>query len=91
MPPPAPSTFTFQIIDGRAAVRADCNQCTGSAVVGTDTVTVGPAMACTRAFCTVSAPYDTTFVQVLSGDSQADVDGDRLTFRSTRGTLRFRR
>jgi heat shock protein HslJ len=89
--PPAASTFTFQVVDGRAAVKADCNQCGGGALVGGDTVTVGPALACTRAFCTLSAPYDTTFVQMLSGDNDAAVDGDTLTLRSPRGTLRFRR
>jgi heat shock protein HslJ len=89
--PPAGSTFTFQVADGRAAVKADCNQCGGSATLGAETVTVGPAMACTRAFCTLSAPYDTTFVQMLSGDNQAVVDGETLMLRSARGTLRFRR
>jgi heat shock protein HslJ len=88
--PPAASTFTFQVVDGRAAVKADCNQCGGAATLGADSVTVGPALACTRAYCTLSAPYDTTFVQILSGDNDAAVDGNTLTLRSTRGTLRFR-
>jgi heat shock protein HslJ len=89
--PPAGSTFTFEVVEGRAAVKADCNQCGGNAVIGSDTVTVGPAVACTKAYCTLSAPYDTTYVQVLSGDNDANVDGGTLTLRSARGTLRFRR
>ena len=89
VPPPANSTFTFQILDGRAGVRADCNQCGGAASVGLASVTVGPELACTRAFCSSSAPYDTTFVQVLAGENFARVDGNTLTFQSTRGTLVF--
>jgi heat shock protein HslJ len=85
------ATFTFQVTtEGRAAVRADCNQCGGAASVGAGTVTVGPALACTRAFCS-TAPFDTRYVQMLSGDSAAEIDGDTLTLRSDRGTLRFQR
>ena len=89
--PPAPSTFTFQVADGRASVKADCNQCGGAAVVSEDSITVGPALACTRAFCTLSAPYDTEFVQLLSGDNTATVEGDTLILQSPRGVLRFRK
>jgi heat shock protein HslJ len=91
VPPPANATFTFQILDGRAGVRADCNQCGGTATIGVNSLTVGPTLACTRAFCSTSAPYDTTFVQVIAGDNLASVDDDTLTLQSDRGTLRFRR
>ena len=89
-PPPATATFSLQISDGRAGIRADCNQCGGQAAVGTNMVTVGPGVACTRVFCP-SAPYDDTFVRILSGESEATIDGDSLTLRSDRGVLRFRR
>ena len=89
-PPPGTATFSLQISDGRAGIRADCNQCNGQAVIGTDRVTVGPAVACTRAFCS-SAPYDNTFVQMLAGESAATIEGESLTLRSDRGVLRFRR
>ena len=88
--PPAGVVFSMEIIDGRAAVRADCNRCNGAAAVGDSTVTVGPLMACTRAFCP-SAPLDDTFLKLLSGDSTATIAGDTLTLRSDRGVLRFRR
>jgi heat shock protein HslJ len=87
--PPA-STFSLNVVDGRAGIRADCNQCNGSAAVGPSTLTVGPTVACTRAFCP-TAPYDTQFVQVLSGESDASIDGSVLTLRSSRGVLRFSR
>ena len=89
-PPPGTATFSLQISDGRAGIRADCNQCNGQAAVGADTVTVGPGVACTRAFCS-TAPYDTQFVQVLSGESDASIDHGVLTLRSSRGVLRFSR
>lgn len=90
IPPPETATFSFQIADGRAGIRADCNQCGGQAVVGANTLTVGPAVICTRVFC-ASAPFDTTFVQILSGESAATIESDILTLRSDRGVLRFRR
>lgn len=89
-PPPGTATFSLQIADGRAGIRADCNQCGGPAAIGGNTVTVGPAVACTRVFCP-SAPYDDTFVRILSGESEATIEGDSLTLRSDRGVLRFRR
>ncbi len=89
-PPPATTMFSLEISDGRAGIRADCNQCNGQATVGTNSVTVGPGVACTRAFCS-SSPYDNTFVQILAGESAATIEGDALTLRSDRGVLRFRR
>ena len=88
--PPDGVVFSIEIVDGRAAVRADCNRCNGLAAVGENTVTVGPLMACTRAFCP-SAPLDDAFLKLLSGESAATIDGDTLILRSDRGVLRFRR
>lgn len=88
--PPAGSTFSLEIADDRAAIRADCNRCNGPAAVGADTVTVGPLLACTRAFC-ASAPFDDAFVRILAGEGPATIDGNTLTLRSDRGVLRFRR
>lgn len=89
--PPVGSTFGFQIVDGRAAVTADCNRCNGTAAIGDNSLTVGPTLACTRAFCTTSAPFDTTFVRILAAESVANIDGSLLTLRSERGILRFTR
>src|SRR5687768_2877919 len=77
--PPPRSTFAFQIVDGRAAVTADCNRCSGVAAVGDDTLTLGPALACTRAYCTTSAPFDNVFVRLLAAESTARIDGNVLT------------
>lgn len=60
-------------------------------MVGDDEVTFGPVLACTRAYCTTSAPFDNVFVQILVAESRASIQGDTLTLRSERGVLRFRR
>jgi heat shock protein HslJ len=87
--PPGASTFGFEIVDGRAAVTADCNRCNGSAMVEGSTLTMGPALACTRAYC-ASAPYDDTFLRLLADRNAASIDGEILTLRSERGMLRFK-
>jgi heat shock protein HslJ len=88
--PPVGATFLMEISGGRAAVTADCNRCNGPAIVGGTTLTVGPAMACTRAFC-ASAPLDDVFLKLLAGESAASIEGDVLALRADRGILRFRR
>jgi heat shock protein HslJ len=88
--PPAGAISSVEVVDGRAAIRADCNRCNGPAVVGASTLTIGPLLACTRAFC-ASAPFDDAFLRMLAGESAAALDGNTLTLGSDRGVLRFRR
>ena len=88
--PPAGAISSVEVADGRAAIRADCNRCNGPAVVGASTLTVGPPLACTRAFC-ASAPFDDAFLRMLAGESAATLAGDTLPLGSDRGVLRFRR
>lgn len=90
IPPPPGVFFRMEIADGRAAITADCNRCNGPGTVGDSTVTIGPTLACTRAFC-ASAPLDDIFLRLLAGESSATLDGDRLTLRSERGVLHFQR
>jgi heat shock protein HslJ len=88
--PPIGAPFSLEIVDGRAQVVADCNRCSGTVVVGTTTITTGPVLACTRAFCQ-SAPFDDRFLRILGGKSTATIDDGVLTLRSDRGVLRFQR
>ena len=88
--PPAGAIFSMEIANGRAAVRADCNRCNGSATIAATTLTVGPALACTRAFCS-SAPFDDVFLRILSGESRAFLEGNYLSLHADRGILRFGR
>jgi heat shock protein HslJ len=83
---PDPPRFTVRFgPDGRVAVRADCNVCSGSwSLEGGALLTSG--LACTRAFCS-SAPLDTQFVAVLEGRSTTREAGGRLVLASGRGRL----
>jgi heat shock protein HslJ len=90
MASPAGTVFSIEVADSRVAVVADCNRCNGPTVVGRSTITVGPNLACTRAYC-ATAPFDDTFVRLLAGESTATSDRQTLVLRSDRGVLRFRR
>ena len=87
---PASASYQVTFSDGRASARADCNVCSGSIAVAGNTVTIGPALACTRAACS-TADFEASFVDVLAGQSVAQFDGVELRLTSDRGVLRFRR
>jgi len=89
-PAPSGATYDLAIAEGRVSARTDCNRCSGSVAIDGDSVTVGPALACTRAACPTMA-FETDFVGILSGTSIAKVDGNTLVLSSPRGVLRFRR
>ena len=54
------------------------------------TLSIGPALACTRAACPTMA-YESQYEALLAGDSTAAIDANTLTLSSARGLLRFRR
>jgi len=89
-PAPSGATYDLAIAEGRVSATADCNKCGGSVAIDGESVTVGPALACTRAACTTMA-FENDFVGILSGSSIAKVEGNTLTLSSSRGVLRFRR
>jgi heat shock protein HslJ len=88
---PAPERFTVEFgPDGRVAIRADCNTCSGTYQADGNLLTIGPLLACTRAACP-SAPVDQQYVAALTGTAVYDVRGDRLTIRSQAGSLQLSR
>jgi heat shock protein HslJ len=87
---PSGATYALSVIDGRVSTKADCNVCGGSLVVGGETLTIGPLLACTRAACSTMA-FESAYIGILSGDSTARLDGESLTLTSARGDVRFRR
>jgi heat shock protein HslJ len=90
MPPSDPSRFTVEFgADGQLTARADCNGCGGGYTLGNDTLLVENP-TCTLIACP-SAPYDGQFLEILAGASEIDLDDDRLTLSSSRGTLRLMR
>jgi len=87
---PAGATYTLAFADGAASARADCNTCGGRYTLAARTLTIGPALACTRAAC-ATASFESTFTTLLSGDSTVSGSATSLTLTSARGTLRFSR
>ena len=87
---PAGATYTLTFTDDRLSTRADCNVCGGTFVLSGETLTAGPALACTRAACS-TMDFENAYVRLLSGDSAAAISGGTLILSSTRGILRFDR
>jgi heat shock protein HslJ len=87
-PPGASYTLTFA--DGRLSTRVDCNVCNGAFTVLGQTLTAGPALACTRAACATMA-FENGYTSLLSGESTVTLSSNVLALSSARGVLRFRR
>lgn len=85
-PPGANYTLTFT--DGRLSTRVDCNVCNGVFMLSGQTLTAGPALACTRAACPTMG-FESGYTRLLSGDSNLAVAGNTLVLTSPRGVLRF--
>ena len=85
---PAGATYTVNFADGRLSTRVDCNMCAGSFALSEQTLTAGPALACTRAACPTMA-FENTYTSILGGDSTVALSGSTLVLSSARGVLRF--
>jgi len=91
VPAPAPERFTAEFrSDGRLHARADCNSCNASYEAASGNLQVGPAMACTRAYCS-SAPLDTDYARLLGEATSWSIEAGSLELSSAAGALRFRR
>jgi heat shock protein HslJ len=89
-PAPASAIYSMTLDGEHVSSRVDCNRCGGQMRLTGTTLTLGPALACTRAACP-TMDFETAYLSVLSGDSQASTDANTLTLSSQRGVLRFRR
>jgi heat shock protein HslJ len=89
-PAPLDARYALTFSDGRLSARVDCNTCNGSFLLSGQTLTIGPALACTRAACPTMA-FENTYTRVLSGDSTVTVSNGFLVLSSGRGVLRFTR
>ena len=87
-PPGASYTLTFA--DGRLSTRVDCNVCNGAFTLSGQTLTAGPALACTRAACPTMA-FENGYTSLLSGASTVTLASNVLALSSARGVLRFTR
>lgn len=87
---PAGAAYTLTLAEGRLSTRADCNLCAGTFVLSGQTMTAGPALACTRAACSTMA-FENAYTTLLAGDNTVAVSGNSLTLSSSRGVLRLSR
>jgi heat shock protein HslJ len=83
-----PDRFTVLLGgDHRAAVRADCNACTGRYELNGSTLQLG-SLACTRAFCGVESP-DMQFLDALLPSASVAISGGMLKLSATDTVLLF--
>jgi heat shock protein HslJ len=87
---PRGANYALTFNDGRMSARADCNTCVGSYTLSGQTLTAGPALACTRAACPTMA-FENTYTSLLSGEHTVTTSGNTLVLSSPRGLLRFSR
>jgi heat shock protein HslJ len=87
---PAGATYSLTLTDGRLSTRVDCNMCSGVFAVSGQTLTAGPALACTRAACPTMA-FENEYTRLLSGDSSVTLSDSTLVLSSARGTLRYQK
>jgi heat shock protein HslJ len=85
-----PSAFTMSLNNGALQLRADCNRATGTYTMSGNTLSVGPALASTKAYCG-SASLDTDYLALLSGENTVSISGQTLQLSSSRGALTFGR
>jgi heat shock protein HslJ len=85
---PAGTTYALTFADGRLSTRADCNTCGGGFALSGQTLTAGPALACTRAACP-TMEFEGVYTRLLSGEGTVTLSGSTLVLSSSRGVLRF--
>jgi len=87
---PSGAAYVLTFAAGRLSTRVDCNMCNGVFALSGQTLTAGPALACTRAACP-TMDFENAYTSLLGGDSTVTLSGDTLVLSSTRGVLRFAR
>jgi heat shock protein HslJ len=89
-PAPAGATYQLTFEGDRISARVDCNTCAGTFSTAGRRLTIGPALACTRAAC-ATAIFESAAVSVLAGEHTAWINGSSLTLESGRGVLLLER
>ncbi len=87
---PSGASYTLTFADDRLSTRADCNICNGGFALSGETLTAGPALACTRAACPTMA-FENAYTRALGGQSTVTMSSTTLVLSSERGVLRFTR
>jgi heat shock protein HslJ len=87
---PAGATYAITFADGRLSTRVDCNTCNGPFSLSGQTLTAGPAIACTRAACR-TMEFENAYTRILGGEGTVTLADGSLVVSSPRGVLRFAR
>jgi heat shock protein HslJ len=87
---PASAIYSLSLDGERVSSQVDCNRCGGAMKLDGSTLTIGPALACTKAACP-TMEFESAYLSVLSGESQVSAEGSSLTLSSSRGVVRLRR
>jgi heat shock protein HslJ len=87
---PAGASYTLTFANSRLSTRADCNMCGSAFILSGQTLTAGPLWACTAAACPTMA-FESTYMRLLSGDSNVTLSDGTLVLSSARGVLHFTR
>ena len=87
---PAGASYTLTFADSRLSTRADCNMCGGAFILSGQTLTAGPLWACTAAACPTMT-FSSTYMRLLSGDSNVTLSDGTLVLSSARGVLHYTR
>lgn len=88
-PIPPNQTYNIQFSDdGRVNIKADCNTCFGGYETRGDTITIGPALGCTRAACGPTSLFD-EYVAAVSSVTRFARQGDVLELEYAGGTMSF--
>jgi heat shock protein HslJ len=89
LPVPAGTPFTAEFgSDDVVRLVVDCNRCSGGYAAGADTLAIG-SMACTRAYCVASAPFDSTYEKLLAASLRWRVESSSLELRGEAGSMTF--
>jgi heat shock protein HslJ len=87
---PSGATYTLTLSQDVAAVRADCNVCSGHFTLLGDSFDLATGLACTRAACP-TASFEALYTRILAGESRVGIEGGTMALVSARGLLRFKR
>lgn len=87
---PSGAVYTMTLENGLLSTQADCNVCNGAVSLDGTALTIGPALACTRAACQTMA-FESAYTSMLTGTSTVSVAERTLILSSTRGILTFTR
>jgi heat shock protein HslJ len=90
VPTDGPTRYSARFeADGDIALRVDCNGCGGTYRLSGDSLIAGP-FACTLVLC-AGDQSAAEFAHILDGRSSVELEANRLTVSSSRGTAVFER